>query len=338
MRAKYNFASTVSPAEARGNSTTNAAKVAADPRELEGVGAARHADQPGPCWTPPPGAEAVAMTTPTLTIHPLADALPEMLTDEYLELVADIKTNGLREPLMLYENKILDGRHRYRACVELGITPNTNTFTGTAVDAKAYVVSLNVHRRHLTLDQKQKIAATELKRDPTQSDRAIGRKANVDNKTVAKVRAEAERREELPHVARRKDSVGRSQPVAKAKPTKSADTTSSGTPTPMSSKTRDGQPDASAPRTGYNWLADAIAQFNELDLLLLTGAALDDVRQRDIKGISKHWLVKLRAQVRHRHSIGQRRHERQTSPNNPQQHDDRMREIVEGMANGGATI
>jgi hypothetical protein len=127
-----------------------------------------------------------------LDVHPLAERLPAMLRDEYCELVVDIKRNKLQQPIVLYEGKILDGRHRYMACRELDIMPTTVDFTGTKNEAEAYVLSLNVHRRHLSLEQKHKIVAAELKRDPAQSDRSIASKAKVSPTTVGKARAKAE--------------------------------------------------------------------------------------------------------------------------------------------------
>ncbi len=63
------------------------------------------------------------VTEPKLEIHPLAEMLPEMDDKDYAILKHDIEAVGQQEPIVLYEAKILDGRHRYRACRELGIKP-----------------------------------------------------------------------------------------------------------------------------------------------------------------------------------------------------------------------
>jgi hypothetical protein len=53
--------------------------------------------------------------------HPLAGLFPPMGRYEYEELKADILRNGLQMPIVLFEERILDGRNRYRACKEAGI-------------------------------------------------------------------------------------------------------------------------------------------------------------------------------------------------------------------------
>ena len=75
------------------------------------------------------------------------------------------------------------------------------------------VLSLNVHRRHLTTEQKRELIDTLLKRQPEMSDRHIGNLVKADNKTVATRRAKLEGREEIPHVETRTDSKGRKQPA-----------------------------------------------------------------------------------------------------------------------------
>jgi len=50
--------------------------------------------------------------------HEIANLFPMMQPDELADLVADIKVNGLIEPIILYEDQILDGRNRWLACGE----------------------------------------------------------------------------------------------------------------------------------------------------------------------------------------------------------------------------
>lgn len=92
----------------------------------------------------------------TLQPHPLAELIPAMTESEYAELREDILRNGQLDPITLYEGKVLDGRHRARACSELGIEPWTRPYDG---DSPAqFVISLNVHRRQLTTGQRAEIA------------------------------------------------------------------------------------------------------------------------------------------------------------------------------------
>ena len=90
-------------------------------------------------------------------MHPLADVVPPMTDEEYQELKADIKAHGLREPITLHQGKIIDGKHRYRACIELGVEPKTREIptNGTPLE---YVISENVKRRHLTTGQRAALA------------------------------------------------------------------------------------------------------------------------------------------------------------------------------------
>ncbi len=92
-----------------------------------------------------------------MDFHPLAEMLPLMEGDAFAELVADIKEHGLREPVMVFEGKVLDGRNRIRACDEIGIQPDLEYFKGD--DPVALIMSMNVHRRHLTTSQRAFIAA-----------------------------------------------------------------------------------------------------------------------------------------------------------------------------------
>ena len=90
-------------------------------------------------------------------IHPIADIFPPMSAEEYAALVQDIRERGLLEPVWLYDGQVLDGRHRSRACQELGIEPETREYTGD--DPLGFVVSLNLKRRHLSESQRAMVAA-----------------------------------------------------------------------------------------------------------------------------------------------------------------------------------
>lgn len=90
-----------------------------------------------------------------LEYHKLANLFPLIEGDEFKGLVEDIGQNGQLEPVWLYEGKILDGRNRYRACLELGIEPKFKQYEGD--EPLSFVISLNLHRRHLTTEQKLKI-------------------------------------------------------------------------------------------------------------------------------------------------------------------------------------
>jgi hypothetical protein len=86
-----------------------------------------------------------------LLIHSLANVLPDMTAEEYEGLKASIKERGQEVPILLLNGQILDGRHRYRACLELGIDPVTKEID--TADPLGLVLTLNLQRRHLNPGQ-----------------------------------------------------------------------------------------------------------------------------------------------------------------------------------------
>ena len=86
--------------------------------------------------------------------HEVANIFPLMQGEEYEGLKADIKANGLLEPVWLHPDThlIIDGRNRHRACVELDIAPKFRYWDGKG-SLVSFVVSLNLKRRHLTPSQ-----------------------------------------------------------------------------------------------------------------------------------------------------------------------------------------
>lgn len=152
----------------------------------------------------------------TLELHPLCGLVPAMSEGEFAALVDDIRANGLREPIWLYEGKIIDGRHRYRACLQLGIPCPTREFLGK--DAQSFVVSMNVHRRHLSHAQRREFVAMLLKREPRRSNRQIARATGVNDVTVGRVRKDMESRAEILHVERIVGQDGKEYPARGLEP------------------------------------------------------------------------------------------------------------------------
>jgi hypothetical protein len=91
--------------------------------------------------------------------HPASELFPLMEGPDYTALVEDIRSNGLQVAIWLHpDGSILDGRNRYRACGEADVNPGYRTWDGPGT-ATEFVLSLNLHRRHLTVSQRAMIAA-----------------------------------------------------------------------------------------------------------------------------------------------------------------------------------
>jgi hypothetical protein len=189
-----------------------------------------------------------------LPIHPAAELFPLMSKTELEVLAEDTKKSGLQIPITVlvgylkgggYSYQLLDGRSRLDALElagfdligapvrgkrgrkqtfdcglddSLGQESMLREYINYRIDIDdpyKYVISVNIHRRHLTRKKKREIIAGLIKADPTKSNREIGRMVKADNKTVASVRTEQERREEIPHEETHTDTKGRKQPARK---------------------------------------------------------------------------------------------------------------------------
>lgn len=93
-----------------------------------------------------------------LQLHPLCTLFPRITGIDFEYLRADIAANGLREPIVVHEGMILDGGNRYRACLEAGVEPSIKEFDGG--NLVSFVLSANLHRRHLTPGQAAAIVAS----------------------------------------------------------------------------------------------------------------------------------------------------------------------------------
>ena len=84
----------------------------------------------------------------TLTIHPVCEAMAEMTADEYSKLKDSIQSRGVDDAIWVLGTEILDGRHRYKACVELGIDCPTRAYAG---DTSLLVHSTNAANPVVTI-------------------------------------------------------------------------------------------------------------------------------------------------------------------------------------------
>jgi hypothetical protein len=139
--------------------------------------------------------------------HQYASLFPMQTDEEIHSLADDIRANGLRQPIVIDDNdEILDGRNRAAACIIAGVEPVYEPFVGSDAETLAFVVSLNLHRRHLTTAQRSMVADKlaslkqgEKKADsgiplsqPTQAEAAAMLNVSVDSvKQARKIRKAA---------------------------------------------------------------------------------------------------------------------------------------------------
>ncbi|MFM0141776.1 ParB N-terminal domain-containing protein [Paraburkholderia sp. RL18-085-BIA-A] len=127
-----------------------------------------------------------------LQLHPLCTLFPRIVGAEFEALKADIAENGLRQPIVIHNGMILDGGNRYRACVEIGVEPTTVEFDGGSI--VSYVLSANLHRRHLSTGQQAAIVASAqdwAKAQPHGGDRKSNQSATLHLDTAEKRAAES---------------------------------------------------------------------------------------------------------------------------------------------------
>jgi hypothetical protein len=91
-------------------------------------------------------------------IHPAAALFPPLPEAALRALADDIRANGLVHPIVLHEDRVLDGRNRLRACEMAGVEPRFTVWQEKG-SPTAWVLSVNLHRRHLDESQRAMIAA-----------------------------------------------------------------------------------------------------------------------------------------------------------------------------------
>jgi ParB-like chromosome segregation protein Spo0J len=122
--------------------------------------------------------QAVSTVETLLEFHPAANLFPFLEGAEFADLVADILEKGQLEPIVLLDRKILDGRNRYRACLEAKVKPRTIELENCE-DPLAYVLSRNLQRRHLKESQRAMVGAKLANSDHGGDRRSTDQAANL---------------------------------------------------------------------------------------------------------------------------------------------------------------
>ena len=119
-----------------------------------------NAEQPPKLYTPTKDKESPPTKT-EYSFHEVCTVFPAMTETEFAALEEDIQAHGLKEPITRYQGKIIDGRSRFLACQNAAVEPRFEDWDekGSLVE---FVVSKNLKRRHLTVDQRAAFAAEEL--------------------------------------------------------------------------------------------------------------------------------------------------------------------------------
>jgi ParB-like chromosome segregation protein Spo0J len=180
-------------------------------------------------YTPPQEIQAPSFHH-ALPTNPAALLLSRMEPKALRELAEDIKVKGQKMPVVVLvdgENNrsLLDGISRLEALELLGrqvvkngaLNADTVLFQEiSGVDPFAYVLSVNLHRRHLKHKDKRELAGKLLDMFPHKSDRQIAELAGLSHPTIKEVRSELERCGKIFHISNRTDATGkRRQPATK---------------------------------------------------------------------------------------------------------------------------
>ena len=126
--------------------------------------------------------------------HDAANIFPLMDNDALNEMADDIKANGLKNPIILLDAKVLDGRNRLLACKLAGVRPNIESRNPDKLGSPVtWVLSQNLHRRQLTASQRavigmkaEKLFAIEAERRMLAGKKTDPSKGSARNQAVEK--------------------------------------------------------------------------------------------------------------------------------------------------------
>jgi ParB-like chromosome segregation protein Spo0J len=127
--------------------------------------------------------------------HPVANLFPLMEGRAFEEFAEDVAMNGLKKPIAFVwegpDRAIVDGRNRYRACLLKGVKPCWALWDhpGSLI---AWVMSENLHRRHLSESDRAILAAEAFNLMEAEEAAAAGRRpATPKSDRTQEIAAEA---------------------------------------------------------------------------------------------------------------------------------------------------
>jgi ParB-like nuclease domain len=128
--------------------------------------------------------------------------MPPLSPEEYADLETSIRKHGVMVPILRDTNEVvIDGHHRLRIAQSLGIEcPAETLATLDETALRTLVFELNLHRRHLTREQRRTLVAESIKADPQLSNREHAQRAGIDHKTAESVRGSLAAAGEIPHL------------------------------------------------------------------------------------------------------------------------------------------
>lgn len=155
------------------------------------------------------------------------DCVPPISAEDYQALFEDIKREKrVYMPIVVDERGVdIDGANRRKIWNELrtaGHEVEDLVFqvvhSKTESEKRSLARSLNLHRRHLTQEQRRLIIADELRENPSQSNRQVAKGLGVDDKTVGAVRRRLEGTAEIPQLDRTVGADGKERPSTRPAP------------------------------------------------------------------------------------------------------------------------
>jgi ParB-like chromosome segregation protein Spo0J len=268
-----------------------------------------------------------------LPIHPAAEMFEPLPPDELKALGEDIRKHGLQQPIIILsesngEGLLLDGRNRLDAMERAGIKFNLyqrknglwkldvleedvpHPLWDLAVrtvsdDPYAFVISANIHRRHLTAERKRELIAELVTATPEKSDRQIAATIKASPSTVGKVRKQLEQTGDVSKLDTRTDAKGRRQAAHKPTVTTAADraearstaTTTSTVPQPRAEPEIDPSTLSLSPSEQHDRLDPDAAYIGLLVRLARFTVLLDEEVKRFSHDYRVEFLVRIRATI-----------------------------------------